>query len=392
MDFSFSDEQNELRELARKILSDLATNERLKDIEAKQPVFDQELWRELGRSNLLGLAIDEVHGGSGGGSGSGGASGFGYFELCMLLQEMGRAVAPVPVYASLVLGALPLAAFGSNAQKSEWLPRAATGEAILTGALVELGADDVTSVATTASPDGDGFVLDGEKTLVPAAQLADRIVIPAQLKSEGEIGLFLVDPRATGVHLEAQTTSDRQAYAHVRLDGAAGERLPETGSGSTAVRWLADRATVSLCALQLGVSERALEMTAEYARERVQFDRPIGSFQAVHQRAGDAFINVEAIRLSFLEAALLLAQGQEGPAVDDAISVAKYWASEGGQYTAYACQHLHGGIGIDVDYPLHRYFIWSTQLEHSLGCASEQLQRLGARIAERGIVAPGAAT
>jgi acyl-CoA dehydrogenase len=133
-------------------------------------------------------------------------------------------------------------------------------------------------------------------------------------------------------------------------------------------------------------------MTAEYAQERVQFDRPIGSFQAVHQRAADAFINMEAIRLSFLEAALLLSQGQDGPVVDDAVSVAKYWASEGGQYTAYACQHLHGGIGIDVDYPLHRYFIWSMQLEHSLGCASEQLQRLGARIAERGILAPGATT
>ncbi|MFP6624163.1 MAG: acyl-CoA dehydrogenase family protein, partial [Myxococcota bacterium] len=132
--------------------------------------------------------------------------------------------------------------------------------------------------------------------------------------------------------------------------------------------------------------ERALEMTAEYARERFQFDRPIGSFQAVHQRAGDAYINMEAIRLTLLEAALFLAEGREGPAIDNAIQVAKYWASEGGQFTAYACQHLHGGIGIDVDYPLHRYFIWSTQLEHSLGCARDQLQRLGASIAELGII------
>ena len=109
MDFSFSDEQNELRELARKILGDLATNDRLKDVEASSPSFDEELWRELGRSNLLGLAIDDEHGGS----------GFGYFELCLLLQEIGRAVAPVPVYPTLVLAALPIAAFGSDAQKRQ---------------------------------------------------------------------------------------------------------------------------------------------------------------------------------------------------------------------------------------------------------------------------------
>ncbi len=373
MDFSFTDEQNELRELARKILGDFATNERLKDVESRQPIFDAELWRELGRSNLLGLAIEDGHGGS----------GFGWFELCLLLQEIGRSVAPVPVYASLVLGALPLSAFGSDAQKAEWLPKLATAEAIFTGALVELGSDDVTHIETTAEKRGDTFRLRGAKTLVPAAQLADRIIVPAQLGRD--IGLFLVDPQAEGVTIETQTTVDRQPYAHVILEDAAGERLPETGDGTTALRWLADRATVGLCALQLGVGERALEMTAEYTRERVQFDRPIGSFQAVHQRAADAFINMEAIRLTFLEAALLLAEGEEGPHVENAIEIAKYWASEGGQFTAYACQHLHGGIGIDVDYSLHRYVLWSTQLEHSLGCASQQLQRLGARIADQGI-------
>jgi hypothetical protein len=379
MDFSFSDEQKELRELARKILGDLATNERLKDVEKKTPVFDEDLWRELGRANLLGLAVDEAHAGS----------GLGYFELCLLLQEIGRAVAPVPAYASLVLGALPLAAFGSDAQKAAWLPKLASGEAIFTGALLELGADDVANVETVAERTGADFVLRGEKTLVPAAQLADRIVVPARLG--GDVALFLLDPKAAGVTLVAQKTSDRQPYAHVTLDAVRvsdTDRLPETGPGTQGLRWLADRATVALCALALGVGERALEMTAAYARERVQFDRPIGSFQAVHQRAGDAFINMEAIRLTFFEAALLLASGAEGSQVDHAVAVAKYWASEGGQFTAYACQHLHGGIGIDVDYPLHRYFLWSMQLEHGLGSAREQLQRIGARIASQGIPSP----
>ena len=379
MDFSFDDEQNELRELARKILGDLATNERLKDIEAKTPVFDAVLWGELSRANLLGLAIDDAYGGS----------GFGFFELCLLLQEIGRAVAPVPVYATALLGALPIAAFGSDAQKRAWLPRVATGDVVLSGALVELAATDVFDVQTTATPDGDGFRLRGEKSLVPAGSLAERIVVPARLGDD--VAFFLLDPKAPGVRVQEQKTTDRQPYAHLTLTDVlvpGTERLAATGEGSTALRWLADRATVGLCAIQLGVGERALEMTARYARERIQFDRPIGSFQAVHQRAGDAFINLEAIRLTFLEAVLLLAAGETGPQVDDAVAVAKYWASEGGQFTAYACQHLHGGIGIDVDYPLHRYFIWSTQIEHSLGCAAEQLQRIGSRIAERGIPTP----
>ncbi len=378
MDFSYTDEQNELRELARKILGDLATNERLKDIEAVQPVFDPQLWQELGRSNLLGLATPEAYGGS----------GFGYLELCLLLQEIGRAVAPVPVFSTLVLGALPIARFGSDTQKSEWLGKVASGDAILSGGLVELGAANVTDVSTEAVAAGGGFRLTGEKTLVPAAQLADRIVVPAHVGDE--LGLFLVDPKGAGVTLEDQETCDRQPHAHVILDGAAGEALGEATADAASLRWLADRATIALCAIQLGVGERALEMTAQYTCERVQFDRPIGSFQAVHQRAGDAFINMEAIRLTLLEAALFLAEEREGPAIDNAIAVAKYWAAEGGQFTAYACQHLHGGIGIDVDYPLHRYFIWSTQLEHSLGCARDQLQRLGASIAERGILSADA--
>jgi alkylation response protein AidB-like acyl-CoA dehydrogenase len=377
MDFSFSDEESELRELARKILGDLATNERLKDLEAKTPCFDEELWRELGRANLLGLAIDEEYGGS----------GFGYFELCLLLQEIGRAVAPVPVYPTLVLAALPIAAFGSDAQKERWLPRVASGEAILSGALVELAAQDVGDLSTRAVADGTDWLVSGVKALVPAGQLAERILVPAAIDPD-RIGLFLVDPGASGVRLDPVTTCDRQAYVQLCLDEArvsSDDLVGDPARGAENLGWLSDRATIGLCAIQLGVGERALEMTAEYGRERNQFERPIGSFQAFHQRAADAYINMEAVRLTTWEAALMLASGSEGEAVANAVAIAKYWASEGGQWNAYACQHLHGGIGIDVDYPLHRYFIWSTQLEHSLGSARDQLARLGARIARNGI-------
>lgn len=376
MDFAFSDEQNELRELAQKILGDLATNERLKDIEASQPVFDGELWRELGRSNLLGVAIAEEFGGM----------GFGYFELCLLLEEIGRAVAPVPAHATLALAALPIAEFGTDAQKQTWLPRVATGDVILSAALVETDAQDPTQVSTKAVASGAGWKLTGVKSLVPAGQLAERVLVPAA--TEGGIGLFLVDPKAAGVSLETLSASDRQPYAEMTLEEVevdAESRLGDDQSGADVLSWLLQRATMALCATQLGVGERALEMTAEYGRERVQFDRPIGSFQAFHQRAADAYIHMEGVRLTVWEGALLLAAGAVGKVGDDAVSIAKYWAAEGGQFTTYACTHLHGGIGIDVDYPLHRYFIWSTQIEHTLGNARDHLARLGANIAEHGI-------
>ncbi len=374
MDFSLSDEQVELRDLARKILEDIATNDRLKEIESKDPVFDEKLWGELAKANLVGVAIPEEFGGS----------GFGSLELCVLLQEIGRAVAPVPAVATLALGALPIATWGSDAQKQAWLPRIAQGDAILTAALVEHASPNPRSPATTATPDGDGWTLDGVKSNVPAGSLAERVLVPTRT-ADGRIGIFLVDPRSDGIEVAVQATSDRQPHAEIRLSGARVRRadlLGDLDHGAEILGWLVDHATIALCAVQLGVCERGLEMTAAYSRERIQFDRPIGSFQAVHQRAADAFIHVEAMRLTLWEAAWQLA---EGCLAVDTVATAKFWAAEGGQFVSYACQHLHGGIGIDVDYPMHRYFLWAMQNEHTLGAASAQLAEMGRELAKNGL-------
>ena len=209
------------------------------------------------------------------------------------------------------------------------------------------------------------------------------MLVPAT-DEDGGIVLAWVDMSAPGVKSEPQACSDRQPHVHLALDGVevTESDLLGGGDGRDCLRWLVEHASAARCAMQLGVCERALEMTSEYGRERVQFDRPIGSFQAFHQRAADAFIMVEALRLSAWEAAWLLAA--ERPA-SEAVAVAKYWAAEGGQFSAYACQHLHGGIGIDVDYPLHRFFIWATRIEHELGSAPHQLEKIGAHIAEKGL-------
>jgi alkylation response protein AidB-like acyl-CoA dehydrogenase len=365
MDFSLSEDQRSLRELARKMLEELATHERLKAVKATPERIDRNLWRELAKANLLGVAIEERFGGN----------GTGLVELAIVLEEIGRAVAPVPIYPTLVLGALPIAAFGSEALRAKWLPRVASGDAILAAAIV----DDRPGDVVRARRDGAGFVLDGARSLVQAAHVADAVLVPVEM--DGAITLVLVDPRAEGVHQERVETTDEHLRPHVQLRGVrvdAADVVGAIGQGADILAWLSQRATLALCAMQVGVSERALQITARYATERVQFDRPIGSFQAVHTRAGDAYVDVQAMRLTTQRALHLLEQGEDAA---ENLIIAKYWAAEGGARVTYAAQHLHGGIGVDIDYPIHRYYLWARQIGLHLGSGAEQLAKLGARLA-----------
>jgi 3-oxocholest-4-en-26-oyl-CoA dehydrogenase beta subunit len=370
MDFSFTEEQEAIRALAAEILGAEMTADRLKAAEREPGWVDAALWRKLAEANLLGVAIPEAHGGM----------GMGFLELCVLLEEVGRAVAPGPWLPTLVHGALPLAEFGSEAQQAAWLPRVAAGAAQLAAALEDAGSADGAAPATRARRDGAGFVLDGLKRAVAGAGGADRLLVPAS--EEAGAGVFLVDPRAPGVALVANATSAGEPLFDVTLSGvrvAASDRLP--GDGAALLRWLAPRALTAVAALQAGVSARALRITADYVKERIQFGVPIGSFQAVQHREADGFIDLEAMRWTLWQAAWRIAEGL--PAERDA-AVAKLWAADGGSRIANASLHLHGGLGSDVDYPIHRYFLWSKALELHGGGASETLARLGADLARTG--------
>jgi alkylation response protein AidB-like acyl-CoA dehydrogenase len=371
MNFAYSDDQKSLAELARAILADKATHERVGAIEKSESGHDAELWADLAKANLLGACLPEEFGGS----------GLGMIELCLLLEEIGRAVAPVPYWATLALGALPIAEFGSAAQKAAFLPGVVSGEIILSGAFEEADSDDPARPSTRAARDGAAWRLSGTKICVPAAHIAARVLVPASVGG-GRVGLFLVDPKGPGVKLEMQRATSREPVATLRLSRArvkAADVLGTLARGKEMLAWIGERAITGLCALQVGVADRALRMTARYTSERKQFDRPIGSFQAVHQRAGDAYVNLEAMRLTMQQAAFLLAEGR--PA-SGAVSVAKIWAADGGNQVTYAAQHLHGGIGMDNDYPLHRSYLWTRQIELTLGSASRHLERLGNAIAE----------
>ena len=285
----------------------------------------------------------------------------------------------IPLWPTLVLAALPIAEFGTADQKKHYLTRIASGEAILTAALTEPGNYDPLSPATTATKSGTGWVLEGKKTCVPAGHVAERVLVPARVGAE--IGIFLVDPKAKGVTLARQTVTNDSIEVELTLAGvhvAAEEVLALGANGANALRFIVDRAMATLCALELGVTTKALEMTAAYTASRQQFDRPIATFQAVAQRLADAYIDIEAIRLSAWRALWKLEQGQ--PARDE-ITVAKFWTSEGGHRVVLAAQHLHGGMGFDRDYPLHRYYTWSRHIDLTLGSGNEQLARLGAALA-----------
>jgi alkylation response protein AidB-like acyl-CoA dehydrogenase len=307
--------------------------------------------------------------------------GLGLLELCALLAETGRAVAPVPVLASLALAGLPLARAGTAEQRERWLPALARGEAILTAALVDAGSADPAAPATRAHREAGKFILDGEKRFVPALGIAQRVLVPAM--SQAGPRLYLVDPRAPGVAVQRKLASGRRPIYQLGLAGAPADDVlgGEGYDADELLRWLHDVNLVAIAATQIGVSERALEITTGYVKQRVQFGAPTGSFPPVQHRCADAWVDLEALRWTTWRAAWKLASGQD--AHREAM-VAKFWAADAGSRIATATQHLHGGMGVDLDYPIHRYFLWAKALELEQGGASPQLARLGRELARSG--------
>jgi acyl-CoA dehydrogenase len=282
------------------------------------------------------------------------------------------------VWATVVCGASTIAAAGTDAQRAAWLPGVAAGDVVLTAALAEVGVNDPLTPQVRATPvDGDGgWLLDGLKPSVPAAHVAARVLVPAA--TPDGVAVFLVDPNGPGVTAERAITTNREIHSHLSFDGAPAELLGDARDGARTLAALLDRALLGLCALQLGVCEAAIEHAAAYTSERVQFGKPLSAFQGAEIRAADAFIDTEAIRVTLLQAAWKVDVGREA---SSDVLVAKWWASDGGQRVVHHVQHLHGGMGADIDYPVHRYFLWGKQIEDTLGGASATLSRLGRRLA-----------
>jgi acyl-CoA dehydrogenase len=377
MDFSFSDDQRALQELAEQIFTGSADVDRVKAVEASTDRFDRALWHELAAADLLGVVIPERAGGL----------GFGVVELCLVLEQQGRRVAPVPLLSTLV-GAAALAQFGAGDPQDQWVARVLRGDVVLSDAFAERGANNVLRSSVRAErAAGGGWTLHGTKIAVPAAHVADGVLVPA-MTADDALTVFLVSPASDGVKLEHNETTNREIHSTMHLDGVtSGDDgvVGDVGNGRAVVRWAVDRLQIGNCALALGACEEALAMTASYVSGREQFGRPLSTNQGVAIRAADAYIDVECQRVTLWQAAWRL---DAGLTVADEIDVAKYWAAEGGQRVVHATQHLHGGMGADVDYPVHRTFLWVKQLENVFGGGTQHLARLGQRIAAGAIASP----
>ncbi len=331
MDFSFTDDQLALRDLAASIFTGISD--------------PQALWAQLVDSGLVDIALSEECGGG----------GLGMIELSLVLEQLGRVLAPVPLVWHAA-GAMALAAFAPSLLPSDGTLTAGFARDPYDPPLTFDGA-----LSSTAAGALSGTVL--------AVPPGDMVLLPAA--SPDGIALVLAAPGTATPH---ETTN------HSIVHDLSYDAAPATvvAAGQAPVRFLVERCLVGMCAVQLGVASAALERAAAYTSTRIQFGKPLSSFQSTSARAADCYIDVEAMRVTLWQAAWRLDQGLDA---STAVEVAKWWASEAGQRVVHAVQHMHGGIGADVEYPIHRYFLWGKQIENTLGGGSSHLARIGAALA-----------
>lgn len=363
MDFKTTEASDDLGGLVRSITESVVTPERQRELDKLDERFDRELWAKLIDSDILSTTAPESVGGG----------GFGALEQSAVLVALGRQLSAVPYLESTILGAGAIAEFGSAELQSEWAVPAVAGSKIVVPALDgEMGQGPVQA---TGLPDS-GYTLTGTRTQVAYGPVADAFLVPAE--TDSGVKVFLVAAADPGVTVTSLDTTGHGSVAHLDLQGVT---IPASGvvGDAEVLEWLRLHNVLGRSAFQLGVVERALELTALYAREREQFDRPIGSFQAVSSRLADGYIDVKALRLTLTQASWRVSEGL--PAEVD-VNTAAFWAAEAGHRVAHTAVHVHGGVGIDMDHPVHRYFLAAKQTEFAIGSATGQLLRIGRELAE----------
>jgi len=370
VDFTLDEEQQAVADLANQVFADALApdlqTQRLRIVENTEDWFDRDLWQVLAGAGLLGIALGEDVGGA----------GLDAVALALLLQAQGAHVAPMPLLPSAV-ASLVVDRHGDDAQRQTLLPGVVAGTTILTVAIQELLDDRLDEPSCSfMAESSDGYLtgrLTGRKVVVEHLNTADYLLITASTAHGPRV--ILVNCSSEGIAAQTGPSTRLQPLSDVTFTDAPGQVV----GGPTAVTALLDHLRMGVCATQLGVTERALALTAEYTSTREQFGRPIATFQAVGQRLADQFVNVGGIRLATLSAAWRLANNRD--ATEDLL-VAKWWASERATDVANATQHVHGGMGVATDYPLHRYTLWNKHLAMSLGAGNQALRGLGALLAD----------
>ena len=362
MDFSHSQEQELLQREMRHFLDAEYPKSVVRELEASELGYSPDLWKKMADLGWVGLIIPEEYDGAGG----------NLLDLAVLFEEIGRAVCPCPMFSTVVLGALPVLEKGNEEQKNNILSRVASGEYSLTLAFTEPEADyEPGFIATSASYNNGGFTINGTKLFVQNAHIVDYLLVVARTSNGGSenegLSVFIVDSKASGINLTPLKTISADRLFEVEFnDTASSVVLGEINTGWPLVESTLRRATAIRCVEMVGLAQKALELTNEYSKTRIQFDRPIGSFQAVQHQLVDMFIDIEGARWTAYQAVWRLDKGL--PAMRE-VSIAKAWTSNTCQRVIYGAQHIHGGVGMDMDYDLQFYFRRAKALELSFGTA-----------------------
>ena len=359
MNFDFSDEQKQLRDTARKFLAEKCPPKAVRAVIDGKAPYDRELWKGLAEMGFLGVAIPESYGGT----------GAGHLELCVIAEEMGRALAPVPFSSTVYLAAEALLAAGSEAQKQKWLPVIASGDAIGTLALFEgKGNPSPQAIKLTAS----GGKLDGVKKPVADGAIADFAIVAARTDSTGretDISLFLVDMKAEGVEAKALANIDpSRNQAEVVFSNCKAEPLGASGEGWSIISQVLDRAAVLLAFEQVGGADRALEMGRDYALDRIAFGRPIGSFQAIKHMLADMYVSATLARSNCYYGAWALSTN--AGELPEAAAAARISATQAFQHCAKNNIQVHGGMGFTWEFDCHLYYRRANATALSLGSLS----------------------
>jgi alkylation response protein AidB-like acyl-CoA dehydrogenase len=359
MNFDFSDEQKQLRDEARKFLAEKCPPKAVRAVlDGKQP-YDRDLWKGLADMGFLGVAIPESYGGA----------GAGHLELCVISEEIGRALAPVPFSSTVYLAAEAILLAGSEAQKQKWLPAIASGAAIGTLALFEgKGNPSPQAIKLVAS----GGSLTGVKKPVPDGAIADFVIVAARNGSSGrdsDVSLFLVDMKAEGVEARALTNVDpSRGQAELVFKNCKAEPLGAAAEGWSIVSQVLDRAAVLMAFEQVGGADRALEMGRDYALDRIAFGRPIGSFQAVKHLLADMYVSATLARSNCYYGAWALSTN--AGELPEAAAAARISATQAFQHCAKNNIQVHGGMGFTWEFDCHMYYRRSNAMALSLGSLS----------------------
>jgi alkylation response protein AidB-like acyl-CoA dehydrogenase len=347
MKLNFTEEQEMLRKTARDFLVDKCSKKFVKQMEESEIGYSRDLWREMAELGWMGLAFPERYGGG----------GMGFLDLALLLEEMGRACLPGPFFSSVVLAGLSILDIGSEEQKREFLPKLIRGEKIFTLALTEPGYHnyDASSVTVEAMCDDVNYVVSGTKLFVPDAHIADYLLCVTRTKPNGGITIFLADAKNSGIKYTILKTIAGDKLCEMVFDRVSVPRANVLGrldQGWNAVEKIIQRAAVGKCCEMVGNIQRVLEMTVDYAKERKQFDRPIGSFQVMQHYCADMATDVDGARFSTYQAAWMLSEGL--PCAKE-VAIAKAWIGQAAQRVFALAHQIHGAIGVTVEHDLHYY-------------------------------------